>query len=98
MTTIRYLSTADVAQLLEPRAVLAALAEGFKALSAGTVQAPPRPKVDVPHKGFGLAMLAWMPESRIRGRPMNRATRARMTITVNVESYVLSAANIVCIS
>lgn len=71
MTTIRYLSTADVAKLLEPRAVLAALAEGFKALSAGTVQAPPRPKVDVPHKGFALAMLAWMPGRHIALKAVN---------------------------
>jgi len=71
VTTIRYLSTADVAKLLEPRAVLAALAEGFKALSAGTVQAPPRPKVDVPHKGFALAMLAWMPGRHIALKAVN---------------------------
>lgn len=71
MTAIRYLSTADVAQLLEPRAVLAALAEGFKALSAGAVQAPPRPKVDVPHKGFALAMLAWMPGRHIALKAVN---------------------------
>lgn len=71
MTTIRYLSCADVAKLLEPKAVLAALAEGFKALSAGKVQAPPRPKVDVPHKGFALAMLAWMPGRHIALKTVN---------------------------
>ncbi len=71
MTTIRYLSTADVASLLDPAAVLATLAEGFKALSAGEVQAPPRPKVDVPHKGFALAMLAWMPGRHIALKTVN---------------------------
>lgn len=71
MTSIRYLSTADVTSLMEPSAVLATLAEGFKALSAGAVQAPPRPKVDVPHKGFALAMLAWMPGRHIGLKAVN---------------------------
>ena len=71
MTSIRYLSTADVTSLVEPGAVLAALAAGFKALSAGDVQAPPRPKVDVPHKGFALAMLAWMPGRHIASKTVN---------------------------
>lgn len=71
MTSIRYLSTADVAALIEPGAVLATLAEGFKALSAGTVQAPPRPKIDVPGKGFALAMLAWMPARHIALKTVN---------------------------
>ncbi|MBN9264305.1 MAG: ornithine cyclodeaminase family protein, partial [Hyphomicrobium sp.] len=71
MTSIRYLSTADVTSLIEPGAVLATLAEGFKALSAGTVQAPPRPKIDVPGKGFALAMLAWMPARHIALKTVN---------------------------
>jgi ornithine cyclodeaminase/thiomorpholine-carboxylate dehydrogenase len=71
VTSIRYLSTADVTSLMEPSAVLATLAEGFKALSAGTVQAPPRPKVDVPNKGFALAMLAWMPGRHIGLKAVN---------------------------
>ncbi len=71
MPAIRYLSTADVARLIEPSAVLGALAEGFKALSAGNVQAPPRPKVDVPDKGFALAMLAWMPGLHIALKAVN---------------------------
>ena len=71
MSQIRYLSSADVARLLEPRAALAALAAGFEALSAGQVQAPPRPKVDVPHKGFALAMLAWMPGLHIALKTVN---------------------------
>jgi len=71
LTSIRYLSTADVTSLIEPGAVLATLAEGFKALSAGTVQAPPRPKIDVPGKGFALAMLAWMPARHIALKTVN---------------------------
>jgi len=71
VSQIRYLSSADVARLLEPRAALVALAAGFKALSAGEVQAPPRPKIEVPHKGFGLAMLAWMPGRHITLKTVN---------------------------
>ena len=71
MTSIRYLSTADVARVLDPTAALVALAAGFKALSAGEVQAPPRPKVDIPGKGFGLAMLAWMPGRHIALKTVN---------------------------
>jgi alanine dehydrogenase len=71
LTSIRYLSTADVASLIDPGAVLATLADGFKALSAGDVQAPPRPKVEVPHKGFALAMLAWMPSRHIALKTVN---------------------------
>ena len=54
------LSEADVAGLLEPRALLDGLAEGFKALSAGKVQVPARPAIAVPGKGFSLTMPAWM--------------------------------------
>lgn len=71
MTAIRYLSAADVAQVLDRTAALAALAAGFKALSAGQVQAPPRPKIDVPGNGFGLAMLAWMPGRHIALKAVN---------------------------
>lgn len=71
MTAIRYLSADDVAQVLDPTAALAALAAGFEALSAGKVQAPPRPKVDVPDKGFALAMLAWMPGRHIALKTVN---------------------------
>ncbi len=71
MSSIRYLSTADVASLIEPGAVLATLAEGFKALSAGSVQAPSRPRIDVPGEGFGLAMLAWMPGRHITLKTVN---------------------------
>lgn len=71
MSTIRYLSTADVTSLVETNDVLNVLAEGFRALSAGTAQTPPRPMVDIPHKGFALAMLAWMPERHIALKAVN---------------------------
>jgi alanine dehydrogenase len=54
-----------VERLLEPRALLEALAQGFAALSAGQVQAPARPELTVPGQGFLLAMPAWQ-----AGRPL----------------------------
>lgn len=66
-----YLSRADVEKLLDRSAAKGALAEGFKALSAGRVQAPPRPRVDVPGYGFSLAMLAWAPGQRIALKTVN---------------------------
>lgn len=54
------LSEAEVADLLDPRALLDGLAEGFMALSAGKVQVPARPAITVPGKGFSLTMPAWM--------------------------------------
>jgi ornithine cyclodeaminase/thiomorpholine-carboxylate dehydrogenase len=58
-TTILTLSEADVLRLVDPTGLIEALAGGFRALSAGKVQAPPRPMVSVPGKGFTMAMLAW---------------------------------------
>jgi alanine dehydrogenase len=48
-----------------------ALTQGFIALSAGKVQAPPRPRVDVGGKGFSLAMLAWAPGELIALKTVN---------------------------
>lgn len=59
------LSHADVIRLVAPARAIEALAEGFKALSRGDVQAPPRPMVTVPGKGFSLAMLAFAPGQMI---------------------------------
>lgn len=53
------LSEADVKTLLDPLRLLDALAEGFRDLSAGLIQAPERPEIIVPQKGFSLAMPAW---------------------------------------
>ena len=58
-------------RLVDPAKVIAALADGFRALSSGAVQAPPRPKVDVPDKGFSLAMLAWTPGQKIALKTVN---------------------------
>lgn len=68
---IIYLTAADVSRVLDPASAMAALAQGFVALSAGRVQAPPRPRVDVPGKGFALAMLAWMPGQHITLKAVN---------------------------
>lgn len=70
-TSILAVSGTDIMALVEPARVIDALAEGFKALSRGEVQAPPRPKVDVPGKGFSLAMLAWTPGSPIALKTVN---------------------------
>ncbi|WP_119303466.1 ornithine cyclodeaminase family protein [Dongia deserti] len=53
------LSEAEVMALLDPSALLNALAEGFRRLAAGRVQAPARPEIRVPGAGFSLAMPAW---------------------------------------
>lgn len=55
------ISGAEIMRLVDPAQLLDALAEGFSALSLGDVQAPPRPKVETPGKGFTLAMLAAAP-------------------------------------
>ncbi len=53
------LDEATVERLLDPAALLDALEAGFAALSAGQVQAPPRPELTVPGAGFLLSMPAW---------------------------------------
>jgi alanine dehydrogenase len=60
MAQVLTLAFADVERLIDPVATIDALADGFKALSAGQVQAPPRPIVRS-GKGVSLAMMAWMP-------------------------------------
>jgi alanine dehydrogenase len=52
------LNAAEVERLLDDDALLDALADGFRALSAGEVVAPERNEVTVP-AGFVLAMPAW---------------------------------------
>ncbi len=59
------LDESTVEALLDPAALLAALAEGFAALSAGAVQVPARPELTVPGQGFLLSMPAWQ-----AGRPL----------------------------
>lgn len=53
------LNETEIRRLLEPDALLDALAEGFKAQSDGLVEAPQRIGVSVPNTGFLLAMPAY---------------------------------------
>ena len=54
------LSRKEVEELLDPRKLTLALEEGFKALSAGQLEVPPRNQVSAP-KGLLLGMYAFMP-------------------------------------
>jgi alanine dehydrogenase len=56
---ILLLNEMEVQRLLDPEALLDALAEGFRALSSGLVDAPKRNGVTVPDTGFLLAMPAY---------------------------------------
>ena len=56
---ILMLNETEVQRLLDPDALLDALAEGFRALSSGLVDAPKRNGVSVPNTGFLLAMPAY---------------------------------------
>ena len=56
---ILLLNESEVRRLLDPDALLDALAEGFRALSSGLVEAPKRIGVSVPNTGFLLAMPAY---------------------------------------
>lgn len=53
------LSESDVERCLDPRELLDALEEGFRALELGEVQSPPRTALSVPGSGFSLAMPSW---------------------------------------
>jgi len=56
------LSEEDIQRLLDPESLLAALVEGFTALSAGKVIAPPRQEI-IAQSGSFLIMPAWQPQS-----------------------------------
>lgn len=62
---ILMLNEAEVQKLLDPDALLDALSEAFKALSAGLVVAPKRNEVAVPDAGFLLAMPAYQEQREI---------------------------------
>ncbi|MET2825646.1 ornithine cyclodeaminase family protein [Mesorhizobium shangrilense] len=59
-TPVLILSEAEVKDCIDPRRLLDALAEGFRALSDGTIVIPARPQLDIPEAGYSLAMPAWM--------------------------------------
>jgi alanine dehydrogenase len=65
------LSEAEVAKFLDPRELLAALEDGFRALELGEIQAPARPQLSVPGKGFSLAMTAWRPGLQLTVKIVN---------------------------
>lgn len=62
---ILMLDKTEVQKLLDPDALLDALAESFKALSSGQVDAPNRIGISVPDKGFLLTMPAYQPGREI---------------------------------
>ncbi|HLZ22303.1 MAG TPA: ornithine cyclodeaminase family protein [Ktedonobacterales bacterium] len=59
------LDQATVQRLLDLDALLGALAESFRALSAGLVVAPARNEVTVPQRGFLLAMPAYQQDREV---------------------------------
>lgn len=71
LRTLLTLSEADVERCLDPHALLDALEHGFRALERGEVQAPARPQVTVPQRGFSLAMPAWQPGLKIAVKVVN---------------------------
>src|SRR5438132_5427577 len=62
---ILMLNETEVQGLLDPDALLGALAEGFGALSGGLVSAPKRNEVSVPNTGFLLAMPAYQQDREV---------------------------------
>src|SRR5713101_6811577 len=62
---ILLLNEMEVQRLLDPDALLDALAEGFSALSEGLIDAPKRIGVTVPNTGFLLAMPAYQQDREI---------------------------------
>ena len=56
MPDVRVLSEAQVRELLDPRALLDGLAQGFASLSSGELEAPGRNEVRPPGDGFLLCM------------------------------------------
>lgn len=61
MSTILYLSRADVEALLDVDALLDGLARVFVAFSSGTTSVPPRVAATVPHAGLLGAMVGFVP-------------------------------------
>lgn len=65
------LSESEIAALLDPEELITGLEQGFVAMSQGKVQSPGRPEINVPTKGFSLAMPAWMPGMNISVKVVN---------------------------
>jgi alanine dehydrogenase len=65
------LSESEVKKYLDPEELLTGLEDGFRGLELGEVQAPPRPKLSVPGKGFTLAMSAWRPGLQLTVKIVN---------------------------
>jgi ornithine cyclodeaminase/alanine dehydrogenase-like protein (mu-crystallin family) len=65
------LSEAQVAEALDPMELVPELETSFGALARGQVQCPPRPEINVPGKGFSLAMAAWQPGMHIAVKVVN---------------------------
>lgn len=59
------LGASDIKRLVEPKMAIDALADGFRALTRGEVQAPPRLKIDGPDHSIMLAMIAYAPGQMI---------------------------------
>lgn len=62
---ILLLNQTEVQRLLDPDALVDALADGFRAQTEGQVEVPPRTGATVPDAGFLLAMLAYQPGREI---------------------------------
>lgn len=65
---ILLLNESEVQRLLDPDTLLDALAEGFRALSSGQVEAPKRIGVSVPNTGFLWAMPAYQQGREVTGK------------------------------
>lgn len=68
---VLWLSENDVARLLSPQKLIDALAGGFRRLALDAMQAPARPEIRVPGKGFSLAMPAWSEGTNIAVKVVN---------------------------
>lgn len=62
---VMLLSEHEVQEHLDLELLLDGLEHGFRQLELGEVQAPPRPEITIPGKGFSLAMYGWEPSSHI---------------------------------
>ncbi len=62
---ILMLNETEVQRLLDPDALLEALAEGFRAQSSGLVDAPKRNEIAVPNTGFLLTMPAYQQDREV---------------------------------